>query len=102
MQEVELGRTPKHALEHHHVQGVGVANRFVVAYRPRPRRVEPRRGAGIAARKQRYLVTERDQLVGEPVDDALRAAIELRRNGLGQRSDLGDVHACELLCCPRR
>jgi hypothetical protein len=100
MHEIEIGRAPMHALEHHYVQGVRVAHRFIVAYRPRPRSVELRLGARVAACEQRHLVTERNQFVGEPVDDALRAAIELRRNRLGERSDLGDVRVVQAPVSP--
>jgi hypothetical protein len=100
MHEVKLGRAAMHALQHHHVQGVRVSDGFIVAYRPRPRRVELRRGAGVAAREQRHLVAERDQLVGELVDDALRAAIEFRRNGLDERSDLAMCMATPVLPAP--
>jgi hypothetical protein len=37
-------------------------------------------------------MSELDKLIDEPGDHALRAAVELWRNALGQRSDLGDAH----------
>jgi hypothetical protein len=37
-------------------------------------------------------VPERHQRVGEVCDDALRSAIEARRNGFLQGGDLGDAH----------
>ena len=47
-----------HALQHHHVQRVGVADRAVEAQRLRPGRVEFRRGLGIAAGEQRDVVSQ--------------------------------------------
>ena len=50
------------------------------------------RGLRIAAGEQRDVVTLADQLLGQPRDDALGPAVEARRNGLGEGSDLGNAH----------
>jgi hypothetical protein len=50
----------------------------------------------VTAREQRHLVPEFDQLVDQPGDDPLSAAIELRRDAFGQRCDLGDAHRDDL------
>jgi hypothetical protein len=47
---------------------------------------------GIAARKKRDLMAERDQLVNQPGDHPLGAAIEFRRDAFGQGSELSDTH----------
>ena len=66
-----------------------------------------RRSAAIPAGKQRHLMAERDQFLGQPLNDAFGSAIELRRNGFGQRRDLGDVHRatfsvwCDVPVIPR-
>ena len=46
----------------------------------------------IAAGEQRHLVAEADEFFREPGDDPLGAAIEPRRYGFAQGSDLGDAH----------
>src|SRR5215831_12129032 len=66
-------------------------------------RTEPSRiggGLRIAAREQDDVMSERDELVGQPRNDTLGAAIELRRNGLGQRGYLRDVHGTILFSNP--
>ena len=97
VQEVEIGGAPVDALQHHHVQRVGVAHRAVEPQRPRPRRFELRRRHRIAAGEQRHVVTERDQFLGQPGYHPLGAAIELGRDSLGQRRNLCDVHRTDLV-----
>ena len=46
--------------------------------RARPERLELRRGARIAAGEQRDVVAERDQFLGQPMNHAFGAAIQLR------------------------
>jgi hypothetical protein len=47
----------------------------------------------IAAREQDNVMSERNQFVGQPRNNALGASIKLRRNGLSQRGYLRDPHA---------
>jgi hypothetical protein len=47
----------------------------------------------IAAREQDNVMSERNQFVGQPRNNALGASIKLRRNGLSQRGYLRDLHA---------
>src|SRR5262249_27415125 len=50
------------------------------------------RSLGIATREQDNLMSEPDQFVGQPRNNALRASIKLGRNGLGQRGYLCNLH----------
>src|SRR5262245_24571197 len=79
------------------MQRVGIADRSVKAERSRPKGVELCRRAGVSACKQRYIVTERNQFLNEPINNPLRSAIELGRNGFGQRGNLGNQHGMDLL-----
>ena len=54
-------------------------------------------GARIAAGEQRDIVAESHQLLGEPGNDALGAAVQFRWDGLGQRCNLRDTHESRLL-----
>src|SRR6516165_11278372 len=78
--------------QHRHVQRVRVADGSIKAQRPRPERFQLRRRARISTSKQRDIVAKGDKLLGQPVDDALGAAVEPRGNCLSQRGNLGDVH----------
>src|SRR5215469_3522715 len=51
------------------------------------------RGLRIAACEQDNVMSERNQFVGQPRNNALGASIKLRRNGLSQRGYLRDLHA---------
>ena len=81
-----------HPLQHHHVQRVGVADRSVEAQRLRPGRVQFRGGLGIAAGKQRDVVSQCHQFLGQPVHYPLGAAIQFGGNSLRQRGNLRDAH----------
>ena len=96
MQDVEIARALIDALQHHHVQRVGIAHRAVEPQRPRPHRFELRRGLRIAAGEQRDLVAERDQFLGEPRHDPFGSTIKLRRHRLRQRGDLRNMHRIDL------
>ena len=96
LQKVELRGLPPDLLQHAHVQRVGIAHRVVVAQRTRPHRPQRGRCRRIAACKQRHLVAERDQLLGQPVDDPLGAAVLFRGDSFDQRRDLGDAHPIPL------
>jgi hypothetical protein len=54
--------------------------------------LDVRGGSGVAARKERDVVTARRQLPTEPVDDPFRSPIASRRNGFVERSKLSDAH----------
>ena len=53
---------------------------------------EPGGGAGVAAGKQRHVVTLPHQLLGQIGDDALGASVKARRAAFVQGSDLRDFH----------
>ena len=80
------------ALQHHHMQRVGIANRSVEPQRLRPCRVEFRGGLGIAAGEQRDVVSQCDKFLGQPVHHPFGAAIQFGGNSLRQRSNLRDAH----------
>ena len=100
MQDVEIARALIDALQHHHVQPIGIAHRAVEPQRPRPRRFELGRGLRIARGKQRDLVAERDQFLGQPRHDPFGSTIELGRYRLRQRGDLRDMHRIDLSVGP--
>ena len=86
-----------YALQHHHMQRVGIANGPVEAQRLRPCRVKFRRGLGIAAGEQRDIISQRYQFLGQPVYHPFGATIKLRGYSLRQRSNLRDAHFTYLL-----
>ena len=94
VQKVELFIVafPPHALQHHHVQGVGIAHGAVEAQRLWPRCVEFRRRLGIATGKEGNVVSQRNQFFGQPVHDPFGAAVQFRGNSLRQRGNLRDAH----------
>src|SRR5262245_62346964 len=92
VQQIELVSPLANALEHGHVQRIRVADRAVQTQCLRPTCLQLGGGFRIAAREQDDVMSERDELVGQPRNNTLRAAIELRRNGLGQRGYLRDLH----------
>ena len=53
-----------HTLQHHHMQCVGIPNRTVETQRFWPRRIEFRRGAGIAAGKQGDIMSQCHEFLG--------------------------------------
>ena len=96
MQDVEIARPLIDALQHHHVQRIGIAHRAVEPQRPRPHGFKLGRGLRIAAGEQRHVVAERDQFLGQPGHDPLGATVKFGRDRLGQRRDLRDVHRIDL------
>ena len=92
MQKIELAGTLIDALEHQHVQRVGIADRTIEPQCTRPYGFEPRRGDGIPAGEERYFVAECDQFLREPRHDALGSPIKLGRDRLRQGCDLGNMH----------
>ena len=92
MQHVELVLALEDALEHDEELREPVAH--VQAQRARGahwRRGRPRHR--VAAREERHLVAEANQLLGKIRDHALGAAVEPGRNAFGERGDLSDLHA---------
>ena len=93
MQDVELVTSLVQLVQHREmgreigVEGAGIEPDGLVAHR-HERGPGPRLGTG----KQRHLVAELDQGVGEMGDDPLGAAVESGRDGLVQRCDLGNPH----------
>ena len=55
---------------------------------------QPGQGPRVAAGKERHLMTEPHQGIGQVGHHPLRPAIKPRRYPLDQRRDLGDAHAC--------
>ena len=94
VQEVELFIVAflQYALQHHHVQRVGIAHRSVKAQRLRPSRVQLCGGLGIAAGKQGDVVPQCHEFLGQPVYHPLGSAIKPGRNRLRQWSNLRDAH----------
>src|SRR5579863_8409420 len=74
MQNVEFACNSSDLLEHGHVKRVRIADRTIEPERARPDCFEPCRGDGIAAGKQRDIVTLRDKLLRQPRNHALGAA----------------------------
>src|SRR5499433_3897313 len=74
-------------------QRIRVADRAVKTQCLRPTCLQVGRGLRIAAREQDNVMSERNQFVGQPRNNALGASIKLRRNGLSQRGYLRDLHA---------
>ena len=95
MQDVESLGHAADVFHHHQLRRDRIGNRGIEAQRLRPHR--PERGAGlrIAAREQRHLVAHRDQLFRQVGDDPLGAAVEARRHGFDEGSNLGDAHGAE-------
>jgi len=93
VQQIEIVSPLANLLEHGHMQRIGIADRAIQTQGFRPTCLEVGRRFRIAAREQDDVMSERDQFVGQPRNDALGASIKLGRNGLSQRSYLRDLHA---------
>lgn len=96
VQDVKAGREPFYLLHHHQVIGnvlphIGVKPQSLPATGE-----EAGGGLGIAAGKQRYVMSLPDQFVCQVGDDAFCSAIEPRRHALNERGNLGDLHGCTL------
>src|SRR5690242_5128441 len=92
MQDVKILSPPAHLLKHSDMQAIGIPDRTVEAQRARPDRLKLRRGAGIAAGKQRDIVAQPHELLREPGDHAFSTTIELRRNSFSERRYLRNTH----------
>src|SRR5262245_8539834 len=93
VQQIEIMSSLANSLEHGDMQRIRVADRAVQTQCLRPTWLQVGRGLRIAAREQDNVMSERNQLVGQPRNNALGASIKLRRNGLSQRGYLRDLHA---------
>src|SRR5215470_7801769 len=93
VQQIEIMSPLANSLEHGDMQRIRVADRAVKTQCLRPTCLEVGRGSRIAAREQDNVMSERNQFVGQPRNNALGASIKLRRNGLSQRGYLCDLHA---------
>lgn len=93
MDDVELTHPRAHLLDGHEM----VRDRILESVSPQAKRrrddrLEARSGSGVAARKERDVVTARRQSPTEPVDDPFRSSIGSRRNGFLERGELRDAH----------
>src|SRR5262245_19964850 len=93
VQQIEIMSPLANSLEHGDMQRIRVADRAVQTQCLRPTWLQVGRGLRIAAREQDNVMSERNQFVGQPRNNALGASIKLRRNGLSQRGYLRDLHA---------
>src|SRR5919202_2102825 len=79
MDEVELAYAAPYPVQHGEMIGKRILALRIEAQSLLARRVEHRRGLGIAARKQRHVMPQAEQLLGKVEYDALRTPIVLRR-----------------------
>src|SRR6266566_8832825 len=100
MQQIEIMSPLANSLEHGDMQRIRIAHRSIQTQGLRPTCLKVGRSLRIAAREQDDLMSERDQFVGQPRNNALGASIKLRRNGLSQRGYLRDLHAQSCLEIP--
>jgi hypothetical protein len=92
VQHVEILGAAPHLLHHQHVWRDHVVNRGIQTQGARPHFVQTSRGDRVATGEQRHLVSERNQLLCQVRHHPLGAAVELRRDGFVQRSDLRNAH----------
>src|SRR6201987_3829017 len=91
---VEVSRALGDRLQQHGAGGIWIDALPPETQRARPHGMKLAFRPGVAAREQRDVVTELDQLIHQPRHDPLRAAVELRRDAFGQGSKLSDAHRC--------
>ena len=89
VQQIEIVSPLANSLEHGDMQRIRVADRAIKTQCLRPTCLYVGRGLRIAAREQDNVMSERNQFVGQPRNNALGASIKLRRNGLNL--DLGSA-----------
>ena len=92
MEDVEFLRALPNLIEHQHDMRNGITRRGIKTKRPPTTRSQLGVGDGVAARKERNVVSESDKCFGQVGNDPLRAAIKTRRNALNERSHLCDLH----------
>src|SRR5262249_24222736 len=92
MEKIKFTRLSPDLFQHGNVQSIGIADRTIEPQGPWPERLKLSGCVRVAARKERDVLSERDQLLDQPVHDTLGSTIEFRWDRLGQRSDLGNAH----------
>ena len=100
--DVELFGVLVDRSQHEDVPGERILARRIEAGRTRARRAQPRRGDRVAAGKQRHVMTEPDQFLGQIRYDPLRSAIHHRRYAFVERSHLRNPHYTFSLHCSGR
>ena len=95
MDDVEVLRALVDAEEHGEVERNGIAIGVAQAKAPLTAGDEVRRGDRVPAREERNAVTATDELLGQIRDDALRAAVVVRRHTFEEWSDLSNTHSSE-------
>jgi len=96
VQDVKAGREPLYLLHHHQVIGNMLPDIGIKPQSPPATGDEVGGGLGIAAGKQRYVMSLQDQFVCQVGDDAFCSAIEARGHALNERGNLGDLHGFTL------
>ncbi|GIQ75422.1 hypothetical protein BraRD5C2_38630 [Bradyrhizobium sp. RD5-C2] len=91
---VEISRMLGDGFQQHRASRVGIDALTPQAESARPYRMELASRPGIAARKERNVVSELDQFVHQPGRDPLGASVELGRNALGKGGQLSYAHEC--------
>ena len=93
MQDVELGAPLAQLVQHREMgREIGFERGGIEPDGLVPHRHERGSGSRLGTGKQRHLVAELDQGVGEMGDDPFRAAVKTGRDGLVERSDLRNLH----------
>jgi hypothetical protein len=92
VQDVELVGPAPHPVEHKHVIGKGVFDRWIQTECLAGARHQFGAAEGVAAGKQRDRVSLTNELFGEPEDHSFGSPIEAGWNAFHQWSDLRDFH----------
>ena len=89
---VELGGVLRHRFQQHCLRRDRIGTRSAQPQRARPDRIELRARHRITAGEKRDIMSKLHQLVDQPGNHPLGAAIEFRGNAFGQRGDLSNPH----------
>jgi hypothetical protein len=92
MYDIEPRRLRGDPIEHDHMVDQGIEDRRIETQGLRANRFEPRGRLGIAAGEESHVMAAANQFFREVGNHALRAAVEARRTGLMQRSNLRNSH----------
>jgi hypothetical protein len=92
MDQIKIFRPLRDSLKQHGAGSVRIRPLSAQTERAGPHWVKLAACLGIATRKKRDLMAERDQFVNQPGDHPLGATIEFRRYAFGQGSELSDTH----------
>jgi len=93
---------PVHQLELVRLRRERILERRVEPERARRARDQLGRGFRVAAREERHIVPQPDELLGEIRDDPFRAAVKLGRHAFGERCNLRDLHRTPSSICNSR